>query len=46
MSDRAIAEQLRVSVRTIETHLTRAYAKLGLQGRIDLTSVFAGALTG
>jgi DNA-binding CsgD family transcriptional regulator len=40
LADRAIAEQLEVSVRTVETHLTRAYSKLGVQGRTDLTSVF------
>ena len=46
MSDRAIAEQLGVSVRTVESHLARAYAKLGLPGRTALTSVFMTAPTG
>jgi DNA-binding NarL/FixJ family response regulator len=41
LADRAIADQLTLSVRTVETHLNRAYTKLGLQGRTDLTSVFA-----
>jgi DNA-binding NarL/FixJ family response regulator len=41
LADRAIADQLTLSVRTVETHLNRAYTKLGLQGRADLTSVFA-----
>jgi DNA-binding CsgD family transcriptional regulator len=46
MSDRAIAEQLGVSVRTVETHLGRVYAKLGLSGRTGLTWVFKGSPTG
>jgi DNA-binding CsgD family transcriptional regulator len=40
LADRTIAEKLELSVRTVETHLARAYAKLGVQGRTDLTSVF------
>jgi DNA-binding NarL/FixJ family response regulator len=35
-SNRAIAEQLFVTVRTVETHLTSAYRKLEISGRADL----------
>lgn len=35
-SSRQIAEQLVVSVRTVETHLSRVYAKLGVAGRPEL----------
>ena len=36
MSNRAIAESLVVSVRTVETHLTSTYRKLGVTGRARL----------
>jgi len=35
-TNRAIAERLVVSVRTVENHLDRVYAKLGLHNRKDL----------
>jgi DNA-binding CsgD family transcriptional regulator/energy-coupling factor transporter ATP-binding protein EcfA2 len=41
LTDREIAERLVLSVRTIETHLTRAYRKLGVQSRRGLPEVLA-----
>lgn len=38
MTNRAIAEQLVVAHSTVEWHLTRAYAKLGIRSRRDLAS--------
>jgi DNA-binding CsgD family transcriptional regulator len=40
MTNRAIAEALFVTLRTVETHLTHAYSKLGVESRDAL----AGAL--
>ncbi|MGW5119137.1 helix-turn-helix transcriptional regulator [Streptomyces noursei] len=40
-SNRAIAESLFVTVRTIETHLTSVYRKLGVGGRTELSTVLA-----
>jgi len=39
-SNRAIAQQLFLTKKTVETHLSHAYHKLGIAGRADL----AGAL--
>ncbi|HEU5267263.1 MAG TPA: helix-turn-helix transcriptional regulator [Jatrophihabitans sp.] len=36
MTDREIAEHLVLSVRTVETHLTRVYRKLGITSRRQL----------
>ncbi len=41
LTNREIADALFVTVRTVETHLTRAYARLGVRGRREL----AGALS-
>jgi DNA-binding CsgD family transcriptional regulator len=36
LSNRRIAAELGISVRTVETHVQRAYSKLGVAGRSDL----------
>jgi DNA-binding NarL/FixJ family response regulator len=37
-SNRAIAERLYVTPRTVETHLTHAFQKLGIRSRADLAA--------
>ncbi|AEV85876.1 HTH-type transcriptional regulator malT [Actinoplanes sp. SE50] len=41
-SSRDIARSLTLSVRTVDNHLNRAYAKLGVTGRRDLPGALAG----
>jgi len=41
-SNKQVAARLSVSPRTVEIHLTRVYAKLGLRGRVDLTRLMLG----
>jgi DNA-binding NarL/FixJ family response regulator len=41
MSDRDIADDLVVSVRTIESHLAAAYRKLGITSRRELATALA-----
>ena len=36
LTARQIAEQLFISQRTVETHLTSVYAKLGVESKLDL----------
>lgn len=40
-TDRQIADALHVSIRTVQTHLHRAYTKLGIGGRTRLPDVLA-----
>ena len=42
LSSQAMAEQLFLSVRTIDSHLARIYHKLGIGGRHQLTAVLEG----
>jgi DNA-binding CsgD family transcriptional regulator len=42
MTNRDIAGQLFVSVRTVNTHLAHAYAKLGLNDRSQLAALWPG----
>ena len=37
-SNREVAEQLVVSVRTVERHITNIYAKIEARGRADATA--------
>ena len=37
-SNRDIAEELELSVRTVERHITNLYAKIGARGRADATT--------
>jgi DNA-binding CsgD family transcriptional regulator len=39
VTNRAIAEQLFVNVKTIEGHLSKAYRKLGVSSRFELAEV-------
>jgi DNA-binding NarL/FixJ family response regulator len=38
MSNKEIARELVVTVHTVEVHLSRAYAKLGVRSRAQLSS--------
>lgn len=40
LTSRAIAERLYLSIRTVDNHLARVYAKLGASGRAELTEHF------
>jgi DNA-binding CsgD family transcriptional regulator len=46
LSNRAIAERLSVSVRTVEGHVYRIFAKLGIERREQLIHLVSGARSG
>ena len=43
MSNREIAEELVVTVKTVEWHLKHSYRKLGVKSRVGLREIFAAA---
>jgi DNA-binding CsgD family transcriptional regulator len=45
LTNRQTAEALFVTVKTVETHLARAYGKLGISTRTELTRVIGTALS-
>jgi DNA-binding CsgD family transcriptional regulator/predicted negative regulator of RcsB-dependent stress response len=45
-TNRQIAQSLYLSLKTVETHLARAYAKLGVGGRAELSGVLPLSTTG
>ena len=44
-TNREIAHELYVTLKTVEGHLSRAYAKLGIEGRAELAEVLEGEKT-
>jgi DNA-binding CsgD family transcriptional regulator len=42
-TSKTIAESLFVSVRTVDNHLQKVYAKLGVSGRGELAAAMSGA---
>jgi DNA-binding CsgD family transcriptional regulator len=46
LSNREIAERLSVSVRTVEGHVYRIFAKLGIERREQLIHLVSGARSG
>jgi len=44
-TNREIAHQLYVTLKTVEGHLARAYAKLGIEGRTQLLHALEGEKT-
>jgi DNA-binding CsgD family transcriptional regulator len=44
-TNREIAQELYVTLKTVEGHLSRAYAKLGIDGRAELPGVLEGEKT-
>jgi DNA-binding NarL/FixJ family response regulator len=44
-TNREIAHELYVTLKTVEGHLSRAYPKLGIEGRAQLAQALAGETT-
>jgi DNA-binding NarL/FixJ family response regulator len=44
-TNREIAHELYVTLKTVEGHLSRAYTRLGIEGRADLPEVLEGEKT-
>jgi DNA-binding CsgD family transcriptional regulator/tetratricopeptide (TPR) repeat protein len=44
-TNREIAHELYITLKTVEGHLSRAYTKLGVKGRAELTAVLKGEKT-
>jgi len=44
-TNREIAHELYVTLKTVEGHLSRAYTKLGIRGRAELSRVLDGEKT-
>ena len=44
-TNREIAQELYVTLKTVEGHLSRAYTKLGIEGRAELSGVLEGEKT-
>ena len=44
-TNRQIAQELYLTLKTVEGQLSRAYAKLGIKGRAELPRVFEGEKT-
>ena len=42
LTNQRIADELFVTLKTVEGHLAKAYRKLGVDGRQDLAEVLAG----
>jgi len=43
LSNKEVAQALFVTVHTVEVHLSKTYAKLGIRSRTQLAGVLAGA---
>ncbi len=43
MSNREVAASLFISVKTVQYHLTRVYARLGVRSRAELTALHHGS---
>ena len=45
LTNREIGHELYVTLKTVEGHLSRAYTKLGIEGRAELPGVLDGEKT-